>query len=101
MSTQITHRAIGINWVWYHIYDLDKSNMTAHLVKEWREHLYEKRASASKSPDKSNAKEYNIISGHNISQWDKDGRPGGFDGCKNNYRRTPQIEVDSGMYTII
>ena len=97
---RIIHQAIGINWCWYHVYELNKAHKAAYLIGEWREHLYDSDRNVG-APSHEGAKDYQVISGHDISQWHKDGRPGGFDGCRDNYRRTPKIVVDGAEYKIV
>ena len=88
-NNRIIHTAVGINWRWYHVYELNNKHKEAHLINSWREHLY--NPSRNIPMDKTGAKEYQIISGYAIKQWAKDGRPGGFNGCKDNYKKQPKI----------
>jgi len=87
----------GINWINYQFVCLDSSSNTAHLGYSWRAHKYEDRGlHVSAHPD---AIVY--ARSHDISQWQEDGRPGGFDGCKNNYRRPPYAVVDGVRYDVV
>lgn len=97
----VTHESCGINWVWYHVYSLNTKHKEAHLKNSWREHKYDPPRNVG-CPDRANAKSYaHIQSGYNISKWKKDGKPGGFYGCKDNYKRSPCIIVDGIKYSII
>ena len=82
-TIEILHRSIGINWCHYSRYQLNNKHKEAHLLQSWREHLYDSsqmiKTYEMKPVDKTGAKDYHIVSGHNISQWKKDGKPGGFD----------------------
>lgn len=99
-TTQIIQETIGINWINYSIYSLNHKHKEAHLINTWREHKFDSGRNTG-SPDHSGAKEYHILSGHAISQWKEDGMPGGFNGCRDNYRITPQIIVNDIKYIII
>lgn len=99
-TTQIIQESIGINWINYSLYTLNHKHKEAHLMNEWREHKFDLERNIN-NPDHVGAKEYHILTGYNISQWKKDGKIGGFNGCKNNYKRTPQIIVNNIKYNII
>lgn len=98
--SKIIRRDMGINWVWYIKYDLDKKNQTATIVDSWREHLYDSSRNEG-CPSHEGAKDYRLRTGHDISQWREDGKPGGFNGCRDNYRVVPTLKVDDIDYLVV
>lgn len=91
----ITTTSSGINWQFYYIVELEGD--TATVTKSWRSHKFEDRgehpSGAINWEERSRS--------HDISQWMADGRPGGFDGCKDNYRVPPHCIIDGVEYKLV
>lgn len=99
-TTQIIQESNGINWINYTIYELNHKHKKAYVKNHWREHKFDS-ARNTNCPNHTGAKKYPVNIGHNISKWKEDGKPGGFNGCRDNYRKTPQIIVNDINYDII
>lgn len=92
MKTIIVSNA-GINWNWYHTVKLTSSK--AEIIKSWRAHKHEERGRRCR-----NVPSCTVISGGiDITRWKADGKPGGLQGAKNNYRDPSKyLTIQTGLY---
>ena len=96
MKTVIGH-SCGINWT--HFAEIQINGDVACIVKSWRLHNFKPEQGSENHPVDSVPYE-DLSRSVDIYQWTEDGRPGGTEGLRANYRRPPRVKVGGTIYRL-